>query len=297
MVSAAAPALAWNGTGHELVAQVAWDQLSPADRHAAIGLLRAHPRFEKDLMQDLNPGENPNEHAFRVAATWPDLVKSPVNPLERTEDHKPWHYVDYPYDRDGQHGPMPAEAWDGHAVPTDLLQAMQMVTAQLRDPATPLHAVSLFSKTYPTGDQGGNLIHVRTLDSPDTNLHSVWDGIEGMSYQPLVLHNIAARIEREHPRPTELAALAKTDPKAWAQESERLAEDVVYLNGKLVGVTRDQAADNPDGVPPVPAGYERQAHKLADAQIAVAGYRLADLLHELLAAQPATAPTTRPAVP
>ena len=77
-------ALAWNGTGHEAVAQVAWDQLTPAERAATVGILKAHPRYEKDLMQQLEPGEDAGEHAFREAATWPDVVKTPTNPLERT---------------------------------------------------------------------------------------------------------------------------------------------------------------------------------------------------------------------
>ena len=314
---AAAPVvLAWNGTGHEVVAQIAWDQLTPPQRAAYVDLLKAHPRYEKDLMQNLQPGEDPGEHAFREAATWPDQVKSPVNPLERTEDHKPWHYVDYPYDLDGKQGPMPAEQWDGHTEPTDLLQAMQMVTAQLRDPATaaarkaidvcwvlhlvgdvhqPLHAVSEYSNLYPDGDQGGNAIHVSTDDNPDTNLHSVWDGIEGGSYDPDAIHKTAARIEAAFPRATDGPGLAVTDPKAWALESLGVAKHAVYLDGKVKGVTRDQAQADPAAVPFLPVGYEHEARKAADARIALAGYRLAALLQSLpeATAGPSTSATTR----
>src|SRR5207248_2009698 len=114
-----------------------------------------------------------------------------------------------------------------HAVPTDLLQAVQMVTTQLRDPATPaprvaidlcwllhlvgdahqpLHDVSLYSKAYPvakdpgksSGDQGGNLIYVATADNPSTNLHSYWDGLEGRTFGQAAIRKTADRIEKEH---------------------------------------------------------------------------------------------------
>ena len=305
----ASAALAWNGTGHEAVALVAWDQLTPPQREALSQVLKAHPRYQKDLMQHLPPGEDPAEHAFLEAATWPDYVKSPINPLERTEDHKPWHYVDYPFDQDGQQGPMPAEQWDGHDVPTNLLQAMKLVTTQLRDPATPaprkaidlcwvlhlvgdahqpLHAVSLFSKDHPVskdqppgGDQGGNLIHVRSSQNPDTNLHSLWDGLEGQSYDPGAIRKVADRVEKEHPPAAMAAAAAVLDPIVWAHESFDLAKHDAYEDGKVVGVTRDQAENNPDSVPPLPVGYEKQAHADADARIALAGYRLANVLRSL----------------
>jgi hypothetical protein len=40
-------------------------------------------------------------------------------------------------------------------------------------------------------------------------------------------------------------------------------------------VTRDQADANPDSVPALPAGYEKDALAIADQRIALAGYRLA----------------------
>ena len=303
-------ARAWNGTGHEAVAQIAWDQLTPQRRAALVDVLKAHPRYAKDLMQHLEPGEDPAEHAFREAATWPDQVKSTTNPLERTEDHHNWHYVDYPYDRDGKTGPTPAETWDGHSTPENLLQAMQKVTAELRDPATPaprraidlcwvlhlvgdihqpLHATSLYSNAYPTGDQGGNLFRVRTVDAPDVALHAVWDGAEGRSYEPGAIHQIADRCEDDYPLSEVKAAVDDTNVKDWAAESFDVAKHDVYADGKLAGMTRQQAEDRPDGVPPLPVGYTRHARAVADRQIAIAGYRLAALLRTL------PMPDTRPA--
>ena len=323
-LACSASALAWNGPGHETVALIAWDQLTPPQRQALVDVLKAHPRYEKDLMQNLAAGEDPGEHAFLEAATWPDQVKSPVNPLERTEDHKPWHYVDFPYDRDGKHGPVPPAAWDGQGVPADLLQAMQLVTAQLRDPSTalprkaidlcwvehlvgdahqPLHAVSEYSNAFPDGDQGGNAQHVCTLENPNSNLHSLWDGIEGQSFDPAAIRRAASRIEAAHPRSAEATPAAVLDPRAWVMGSFDAAKRSVYLDGKFNGVTRDQADQNADAIPTLPAGYERQARATADTQMALAGYRLAGLLQSLPESHdgggtttgPATMPTTAPA--
>jgi hypothetical protein len=309
------PASAWNGTGHEVVAQVAWDQLSPSQRSALVDVLKAHPRFQKDLMQHLQNGEDAGEHAFREAATWPDYVKTPMHPLEKAEDHKTWHYVDFPYDLDGQDGPMPPTQWDGHSAPTDLVQALQMVTSQLKDPATPaprkaidlcwvlhlvgdahqpLHDVSLFSKSYPvskdptvpSGDQGGNLVHVATPDNPNANLHSIWDGLEGRSYDPDVIHKTAARIEKDHPRSSLSAEAAVTDPAVWTHDGFELAKHDAYLDGKIVGAARDPSQSSRRNAPPLPVGYESAARKVADVQIALAGYRLADLLRSLPESQP-----------
>ncbi len=217
-------------------------------------------------MQFLQPGENPDEHAFREAATWPDVVKSPRNPLERTEDHHNWHYVDYPLDRDGKDGPRPPEQWDGHSVPTDLLQAMQMVTAAAPRPGhaaprqaidlcwvmhlvgdvhQPLHAVSLYSNTYPTGDQGGNLIHVGTDGNPDTNLHSVWDGLEGRSNEPGVIRKIADRLEKEHPESSRRPPWPSPTPRPGRWRASTWPSTTPTLDGKLNGVTRDQAQAKP----------------------------------------------------
>ena len=51
----AAPAHAWNATGHEAVALVAWDHLTPATRAKLTALLEQHPRRDKDLLARLRP--------------------------------------------------------------------------------------------------------------------------------------------------------------------------------------------------------------------------------------------------
>jgi hypothetical protein len=293
---------AWNSTGHEIVAQIAFDNLSPDAQAKILAELKHHPRLHQDLLADAAPGEDPDRAMFLRAATWPDMIRFPANPANRTEHHGPWHYVDYPYELDGVTGPVVDEQWDGHSMPANLLQAMAKATTELKDPQTPpdrkaidlcwvehligdihqpLHAVSLYSKEYPHGDQGGNQLRIRTSENGIMNLHAFWDDVEGMSLNPDVIRKTADRIEKEHPQSELKAQVADLNVVDWAKESLALAKDRVYLNGALPHTTVQQAQENPDSVPPLPADYEKNALATADVRMALGGYRLAAVLEDL----------------
>jgi len=69
---------AWNGTGHELVAGIAWDNMTPAARQKAIELLEAAPENAclLDLFpNDARPLEVRQREFFMRAATWPDVIR------------------------------------------------------------------------------------------------------------------------------------------------------------------------------------------------------------------------------
>src|SRR5438270_12985269 len=92
---AAAPALAWNDTGHDVAAFIALQELTLAERTQAINILKKHPRFQEDLLDKLPQDFDPDLYAFMRAATWPDLVRSETHALHQTEHHGVWHYVNY----------------------------------------------------------------------------------------------------------------------------------------------------------------------------------------------------------
>jgi S1/P1 Nuclease len=295
----AAPCKAWNSTGHEIVAQVAFDDL-PADIKAKIvATLKFHPRLNQDLHLGMAKDEDPDRAIFLRAATWPDMVRYPTNPLNRTENHPRWHYVDYPYELEGVQGPPVAEQWDGKSDPANLLQAMQKAMKELADPKTPrarlaidlcwvehltgdihqpLHAISLYDKEYPNGDRGGNgeLIGlVQNGQSISEPLHTFWDGAEGQSLDPAVIRKIADRIEQEHPASQLQDQLTKdTDVESWAKESLALAKTTVYEQGHLPHAVTGQFGDQQPAAPELTAQYEADAVTLADLRIALAGYRL-----------------------
>jgi S1/P1 Nuclease len=318
-------AMAWNSTGHASVALIAYDQLSPEDKKILTDTLKHHPRAEKDLMGGADINDDRDQVLVTVAATWPDMIRPSMNrgisnPMSFTEHHAIWHYVDFPYDPSGKSHPEPVEKWDGKGDPENLLQAMQKVTGEVVDPKTsaarramdlcwimhltgdihqPLHAVSLFNKDFPDGDKGGNSVTV-WVGGQSAPLHSIWDDLEGFNTRLIDIRAVADRLEKAHPPSEFTEQLTKMDAKDWAMESFELAKTKVYLNGQIPGVSRDAVHDRSELVPLLSAQYMADAYAVADVRIALAGYRLAALLHDLtsklaalpMTAEPATTPST-----
>ncbi len=308
--ASAAPAWAWNDTGHRLVAMIAWEDLTPAARAKYAGILKQHPRYNEDLLTDLPKDSDPDLFAFGMAATWPDIVRSFSNPMHAAYNHPAWHYVDIPYSIGGQAVNIPVDPTPG---PHNIIEALAANTAALRDPKTPvkdqavalcwvlhlcgdihqpLHAVELFSPQFPSGDQGGNAIVVlREPPYPDSQikLHTLWDQLPGVYKSDATIRMLATGL-RADPRFSRSAlkdSLAITDPTKWAQESHDLAIQYAYLNGNLKGASATAAgagnAKSPDApqIPGLPAGYLKQAEDVAMLRIVLAGYRTADLLNSL----------------
>jgi hypothetical protein len=85
---------------------------------------------------------------------------------------------------------------------------------------------------------------------------------------------VAAAVEAAHPRPAlgDLGPDPSASFSAWERESWTLAKTVAYRDGKL--------ATSPDRAKAfvLPAGYMARMRIVADARVAQAGYRLADVL-------------------
>jgi hypothetical protein len=293
---------AWNSTAHEVIALMADDRMSPQTKSAIFAVLRNHPRLNEDLLKapdNYDRFKDADLAMFLRAATWPDMLRSPVHPMNHTEHHGRWHYIDYPFDLDGVQGPAPEGQWDGHSDPANLFQALDKALTELKDGGTPadrkaidlcwvehlvgdihqpLHAVSMYSKEYPNGDQGGNLVFIRNDNNEVEPLHTYWDGVEGLSLAPDEIRKIADRIERDHPAAALKDQVSDMSVADWAQESFLLAKSVTYLQGTLPHVTKAQAMASPESVPPLPAGYAQRARATADVRLALAAYRLAAVL-------------------
>jgi hypothetical protein len=126
---------AWGGTGHEAVAYIAWQQMTPATRARAIALLALVPTLTsptnvsvpgyQDWVKALPAGlsqDDQNLYLFMRAATWPDTIRhvgfidSDVAPPGITDDvnigftdpksHGYWHFVDAGFASD--HSDVPA---------------------------------------------------------------------------------------------------------------------------------------------------------------------------------------------
>src|SRR4051812_17855672 len=88
------PARAWNGTGHQVIAQIAWRDLKPAARDKVLAILKQHPHFPKMIEPaDVKADEaNYAERAFMHAATWPDQIRTARSKVERDFHHPEWHF-------------------------------------------------------------------------------------------------------------------------------------------------------------------------------------------------------------
>jgi hypothetical protein len=302
--------LRWDESGHRTVAAIAYDRLSPATRARADSLLRQHPDYE-NLARGIDPGSPDLAlEVFMRAAVWPDMLRgdarfyneanpaavpTPVLPgFPDMQRHGGWHYINEPFSSDGT----PTLET---ATPNALTQLVALTHA-LGDPAIPaatraydlswilhivgdihqpLHAVARFSRRLPNGDAGGNRTIVQHGVSPadTTNLHSYWDGLLGRPNRGTPAPELARRLMSER-RPVENSEVQVDygpffglTVRDWSQESATIARYVVYRVG-----------DRADGAPPprATAEYASLAESIARQRIAVAGYRLANLIEARL---------------
>lgn len=287
LAPAAQRAHAWSASGHMIAAAIAYRELPLPLRTQWYLLLREHPSHDQ-WMREAGDSVEFGVYLFMRAAVWPDELRRE----QGAEAHPEWHYVNYPL--------VPPEYPMREPLPSpngNILMAIEHNAAVLRDlsqPAQrraialawllhlvadlhqPLHVVAVVDETWPAGDRGGNEIFFRTSDTASRAmpLHAVWDGLLGRvtEYTPLLNQVIA--IADEHPR-ERLAEQLRSAPdvQAWARESRSLAIDSVYA-GARGGVTRERQAE----AAVLSEEYTTRATSVARRRVALAGYRLADLL-------------------
>jgi acid phosphatase len=311
---------AWNATGHELVAGVAWDSMTPAARQKAIDILSA--ASDDTCLPDLFPTDSRplaerQREFFMRAATWPDVIRDGKC---KSFSRPNWHFIDRFWQgvsgatgpdapKDRPDIPMAAEnAVESlktfrHTVACDLApcgtndqRAMDLAwTLHLvGDIHQPLHDSGRASSAHPQGDQGGNLFPLGTGQKPP-KLHSFWDGIidssipvkAGETNQKSIeyLDRVIATITQDHPRASVTASqLESGDFDVWSHEGFETSKESVYPASLHEGQ-------------PAPPAYKTMAFTIADAAIALGGYRLSDVLEVMLAGQPQAQPQPQPQPP
>ncbi len=306
------PCLAWNNTGHKVVAELAWRNMSAGSRKTASELLKHHPHYALLLATNVPAGVDTNEWAFLNAAVWPDMVRparsgDAEKPETITKYHRsPWHYINIPYVLPSDADQIKASSFTIPA--TNILWALSNALAEVADaklsPAEravslcwvehlvgdlhqPLHAATMLSKAYPRGDMGGNSLAVVDASQKPLNLHSFWDGIlgEADSYEAItVLTDSIANASQYQPRV--LPEYERdTTVGSWADESFQAAAAFAYDEGHLkFGDWRDvQAGKVPAAdVPRLRSTYIINADGLSRRRISLAGRRLADTLKKAL---------------
>jgi hypothetical protein len=290
------PALAWNGTGHKLVARIAWSHLKTPARNRIVQLLTQAPE-DADLANMFAETDDPHElpkhqrDFFMRVATWPDIVRDKDLPERMEKYHRrDWHFIDilWGYNAAGQ----PQDT--GKIIPDDnaIVHLKEFVVTAAADGGDegekavaiawilhlvgdihqPLHASGRVTKSQPKGDAGGNGF---CLDEDERcyNLHSYWDGIfdrrwpqrQGESHEKY-MQRLTSIVMRKYNRASMAGRLKPGEYMEWARESQRKAKAEAYPKG----LKRFE-------LPPI--AYRNTAYRIAEESVALAGYRLADTLN------------------
>lgn len=265
-------ASAWNGNGHMLVAQIAYNQLTPVAKQKADELIVA--------LQPLPA----NSNTFVTAGPWADDIKS------ETHEFDSWHFLDHGFTTDDTEfdNTLPEEhvAWaivkqrtlltSTTANQQEKAKALRFLIHFVADAHQPLHCSTLYRKDFPKGDRGGNLFK---LNSKPDNLHALWDQAIGQYYpnykRPLsskdqqTIVSEAKRLTATYKMEGD-PRLTVADPYKWTWEGFELAKNSVYQGIEV----NDDYRKLPD--------YVYTSSQIAEEQIVLAGYRLAYDLNQLL---------------
>ncbi len=261
-------AMAWGPTGHLVIAQIAYDELSPAARAEADRLIAVLAGFE------------PVADHFVPAAYWLDQIKA-----RGWTSFDTWHYTNQPLLAGSSKAPPPppfgldwaleqAQRTVGNPTAPELARAFMLraLIHLVGDAHQPLHCVSRYSAARPEGDRGGNDF---VLPDPELhNLHRLWDATGGALPADVLgtdwaaaVAPLAHKVRAAHPR-DKLPEVGGLEVAGWLDESYALAVTVAY-------------AGIEEGAAPT-LEYLERVQAVALERLALAGYRLADLLERLL---------------
>ena len=290
------PAYAWDELGHRVVARIAWDRMTPQARANAVRLLMASPGNSglRELMPSAGGDEERGRELFVMAAVWPDIIRSRTYVGNRYA-HSDWHYVDHFFEQKTPGGPaidrpdvhveglmlqqLPGlAATVGNAAAGDSARAIALawVLHLVGDAHQPLHNSSRITPQDTAGDRGGNSFLLAGL-YPRSNLHAYWDSQVGFNepWSPAArdeaayVGQIAARIEARYTPAWARSRLRPGAFEAWSMEGYRITRESLYP----AWLVRGQAA---------PPRYQAQSWAIAQTRLALAGYRLADVLNRAL---------------
>ncbi len=287
----AAPA--WDAAGHMLVDQIAWEHTKPAARQKVSALVAT-------LENTFNEGKL---YHFVTAGCWMDDMRAKPGYA-----WAPWHYVDIALTPSGAPCAIPPEGphvvWaidenlktlrDKASTPAQMSEAVAMLLHFVGDIHQPLHCTDW-------NDRGGNSYLIHGVPFSDLfphsvpNLHAFWDKafrfdahdgkIVELWQSPAtaarpaapgqgVIAEQAAKIMAAF-RPGSLHELSRPNSAAsWASESHTI--------GCLAGYPLGPHPSDHEVVELSP-DFAQRAGQVAQLRIALAGYRLAEVLNELFA--------------
>jgi hypothetical protein len=270
----------WTSGGHMAVAEIAYEQLHP------------HAKQKSDELISILTPFYAESNTFVKAATWLDVIN-----LHDFRILWKWHFTNIPYDPEGILTEHDCALIKGINTDADILYGLEHAVNALKsqranvfekalmlrylvhavaDAHQPLHSTSLYSSRFPHGDRGGNLF---IIDSPlATRLHVLWDlglgSIPETELQETVSEEALQRIRNftkyltlTYPKDC-FSGSINVSTDRWIREAHDLAISAAYTL---------QPGDVPS------EEYLKNGRTICERQIALAGYRLGELLNEIFA--------------
>ena len=295
--------LAWTYAGHVLIAQIAYDSLTPAQQLKANSLTQSiFFQLLPEQQQSLN-ARYPTASTFAKVALLPDIWKNwkiqtlfshyeaplPANLAPYAQyTSATWHYIDTPYpDNAGCSPAAPNITTILPLLEVDLPKARQniesaqamhqkeiarnqaglvliMLTHLVGDAHQPLHTFGKITSGCQT-DKGGNEVCLKfnKKGKCTKNLHSLWDSGVGFIKPRINITATAKKLEARYPRSVFTSA--------------ELA-NVSPSNWAAINVTMAPFVYTLEGNEAISPAYYQHGQALATTQMVLAGYRLAFIL-------------------
>ena len=295
---------AWDRGGHYVVGAVAWEHMNEGARERVTRSLLQAP-VDSDLPGLLSPGprayEDRARELFIRACYWADLVKD-RNHAERQAryDEFDWHFVNW-YWTPTPAGPrvlhdrgrvgallhqlarLEQSVVDPKRSPRDRGLDLAWILHLVGDVHQPMHSSARVSSLDPEGDRGGNAFELaRDPRNGVDNLHAYWDTALRLRYpieegQAILdwVSETADALRRSHPRGELARDIERGSYTDWSWEAALFAMEQAFPPSLVRGATP-------------PTSYETMASRESTRRIALAGYRLADVLNRLFATTPSS---------
>lgn len=286
-------ASAWDAIGHEIIAQIAYDNLTPTAQQD-VDYLTKKTDFAKEF---------PTYATFVYSAPWPDFFLYGVkNPTGKPKDifeflraeTRSWHFTNDPIVV-GNITPPPMtndnSIWAINYLVPNLSKLLAkkdydlaaydliFITHITGDIHQPLHSAILYDSDFPNGDRGGNEYPI-TSTFGATELHAAWDACLGQfsSWPDGSTNADHPAMKRIKAAATQFESLcgqnraSDLNPADWEAQAHQIAVNYVY------------PMNNPDAPAlnaALSAKYIAGGQAIADEQLCVAGKRLANVLNAI----------------
>lgn len=276
---------AWNFQGHVIIAEIAYQNLTPAVREKVDALsekaFQTMPKKTQRIM-----GSYKGVSQFAQLAIVPDMIRKQSaqsvwktmgeampSSLNQWDDKKTskWHYINevYPVSSDCNFVRKPNLKLVTHALYADFKQhpqaaSMMFLSHMTGDAHQPMHSVATsMSRYWCKSDLGGNKY---PLNAPEKNLHHLWDNGLGLLKNKNDIDDLAVSLQQAYPV-TEIDLGSPANVDQWLAESYQLA-DFAYS-------VKEDAKPN--------KAYYQKGQEQVKQRLVLAGYRLADALNAVQA--------------